>query len=92
MLPIEVRRRHHLDEPGAQVEVVEREDGVIELRPQLSVPVGQAWFWENEWQAGERRVDDHVAAGRVAVSESIDDFIADLDAVRSRGQNDTPSG
>jgi AbrB family looped-hinge helix DNA binding protein len=43
-LPAEVRRRLHLDEPGAQVEVIEREDGVLELRPALPVPAEQAWF------------------------------------------------
>lgn len=37
-LPPELRRRHGLDEPGTQVEVVEREDGVIELHPFVAVP------------------------------------------------------
>ena len=32
-LPAELRRKYRLDEPGAQLEVVERSDGVIELRP-----------------------------------------------------------
>jgi hypothetical protein len=35
-LPADLRKRHHLDEPGAQVRVVEREDGVIELHPQAA--------------------------------------------------------
>jgi hypothetical protein len=83
VLPAEVRRRHHLDRPGAQVEVVERDDGVIELHPQVSIPADQAWFWEAQWQAGERRVDAHVASGRVTVSNDIDDFAGDLDAVRA---------
>lgn len=38
-LPADLRRRLHLDEPGAQVEITEREDGVIELRAALPVPV-----------------------------------------------------
>ena len=37
-LPADVRKRHGLDEAGAQVEVVERDDGVIELHPQRAVP------------------------------------------------------
>lgn len=37
-LPPDLRKRHGLDEPGAQVEVVERDDGVIELRPFVAVP------------------------------------------------------
>ncbi len=32
-LPADLRRRHNLDQPGAQVRVVEREDGVVELHP-----------------------------------------------------------
>ena len=43
-LPAEVRRRLHLDQPGAQVEITEREDGVLELRPSLPIPADQHWF------------------------------------------------
>lgn len=80
VLPVELRRRHHLDDPGAQLEVVERDDGVIELRPRLPIPAEQAWFWEE----GERRVDEHIGAGGVTVSNGVDDFLFDLDAVRGR--------
>ncbi len=84
VLPAEIRRRHHLNRPGAQVEIVERDDGVIELRPRLPIPADQAWFWEERWQEGERRVDEHIRAGEVTVSDDVDEFVADLDAVRSR--------
>jgi len=36
-LPPDLRRRHGLDERGAQVQVVERDDGVIELHPFMAV-------------------------------------------------------
>lgn len=78
-LPADVRRRLHLDEPGAQLEMTERADGVIELRPALPVPADQRWFWTERWQEREREVDDQVAAGHVAVHESTDDFLAHLD-------------
>ncbi|MGH3184682.1 MAG: AbrB/MazE/SpoVT family DNA-binding domain-containing protein, partial [Streptosporangiaceae bacterium] len=52
-LPAEVRHRHHLDQPGAQVEIVERDDGVIELHPLLPHRADQAWFWTKRWQAME---------------------------------------
>jgi bifunctional DNA-binding transcriptional regulator/antitoxin component of YhaV-PrlF toxin-antitoxin module len=84
VLPADVRRRHQLDRPGAQVEVVEREDGVIELRPQVSVPADQAWFWTPEWQRGERRVDEHIAGGEVEISKDSDQFLRDIDAARPR--------
>jgi len=78
-LPAEVRKRHHLDEPGAQVEVAEREDGVIELRAHVPVPADQRWFWTERWQRMEREADADVAAGRVERFDSVDEFLADLD-------------
>jgi AbrB family looped-hinge helix DNA binding protein len=80
-LPAGLRKRLHLDRPGAQVEITEREDGVLELRPTLAVPANEAWFWEERWQAGERQVDAHVAAGEVTRHEDAEDFLAALDAL-----------
>lgn len=78
-LPIELRRRLGLDAEGAQMEVTERDDGVIELRPTVPVPADQAWFWTDRWQRREREVDAHVEAGAVTSYESTDDFLASLD-------------
>ena len=43
-LPTELRRRLHLDEPGAQLEVTERPDGVVEqlenLKADLRLTMG----------------------------------------------------
>ncbi len=80
-LPSDVRRRHRLDQPGAQVELFERPDGVIELRPHVPVPADQQWFWTDRWQSGEREVDEHVARGETARHESADDFLAHLDSL-----------
>lgn len=83
-LPADLRRRYRLDEPGSQVELSEREDGVIELRPHIAVPASQQWFWTRDWQAGEVAVDEHVARGETDVHESAEDFLAHLDALESR--------
>lgn len=80
-LPPGLRKRYRLEEPGAQVEITEREDGVLELRPHQAIPAAEAWFWEERWQAGERAVDAHVAAGEVTRHETADDFVAHLDAL-----------
>ena len=80
-LPAAVRRRYNLDEPGTQVEVVEREDGVLELHPHAAVPAEQAWFWTDGWQEGEREASADIEAGRVERFESEDGLI---DALRSR--------
>jgi AbrB family looped-hinge helix DNA binding protein len=84
-LPAEVRRRLHLDEPGAQVEITERDDGVLELRPSLPVPADQHWFWAGRWQQREREVDDHVAAGRVTVHEDGEAFLEHLNRLTPAG-------
>jgi len=78
--PKGVRERHHLDRPGAQVEVIEREDGVIELRPHVPVPAEQAWFWTDRWQQMEREADADIAAGRVRTHDSVEDFLVELDS------------
>jgi antitoxin MazE len=80
-LPAELRRRHHLDEPGAQVSIVETEDGRIELIPLALVPASQAWFWTERWQKMEREVDDAVTAGEIEVFDDAESFLANLDAL-----------
>ena len=62
------------------LEVVRREDGVIELRPQATVDASQRWFWSERWQRMEREADEDVAAGRFKVFDSADDFLAHLDS------------
>ncbi len=77
-LPTELRRRLHLDEPGAQVEIFEREDGVLELRAALPTAAEQAWFWTERWQAREREVDGYINQGEVTIHSTADDFLAHL--------------
>ncbi len=84
-LPADVRRRYRLDEPGAQVEVIGRPDGVIELHPVLPHRTDQAWFWTERWQGMEHEVEDDVAAGRTRVSDDIEAMFSDIDATPSRG-------
>lgn len=68
-----------MDEPGAQVEVVERDDGVIELHPLLPHRAEQAWFWTERWQAMEQEAEDDIAAGRTETFETADELLADLE-------------
>jgi bifunctional DNA-binding transcriptional regulator/antitoxin component of YhaV-PrlF toxin-antitoxin module len=80
-LPAELRRKYRLDEPGAQLEVTEREDGVIELRPTLPVPVDEMWFWSEGHQAAEREAEDDLAAGRFRTFDDPEGFLADLESL-----------
>jgi hypothetical protein len=41
-------------------------------------PSEQAWFWTEEWQAGEMASQHDIDAGRVYHFENVDDAIADL--------------
>jgi bifunctional DNA-binding transcriptional regulator/antitoxin component of YhaV-PrlF toxin-antitoxin module len=78
-LPAEFRRRHRLDQPGAQVSLVETDDGRIELIPLVAVPADQHWFWTERWQKMEREVDDAVDADEVEVFDDADAFLSNLD-------------
>lgn len=78
-IPADTRRRYGLDQPGVQVEVIEKE-GEIVLRPHVPVPADQAWFWTDKWQQMEREADEDIKAGRVKRSENVDDFLRELDS------------
>lgn len=75
-LPKEVREA--LAE-NALLEVVRRDDGVIELRPR-DVDPEQAWFWTDAWQQMEREADEDIAAGRMKTFDDADSFLAHLDS------------
>jgi antitoxin MazE len=76
-LPAVIRKQFHLDEPGAQVEIIER-DGEIVLRPMLPVAADQAWAWAESWQAGERVADAETDAGLGPVHNSGEEFLESL--------------
>ena len=69
-LPAEARAALHLGVVRSlDVEVLA--DGVVLLRGR---DPGQAWFWEADWQAGEREAEEDLAAGRSEVFDSEEEF------------------
>ncbi len=78
-IPTSIRRHFGLDQPGVQVEIIERE-GEIVLRPHIAIPADQAWFWSGRWQEMESEADNAIAAGHITVTESVDGLLADLDS------------
>ena len=63
----------------------------LTLSPEASVALAeflvealdaQAWFWTEEWQAGERAVDEYLAAGDTEEFSTMDEFLASLDTDR----------
>lgn len=79
--PRELRRKYLLDKAGAQVELTEREDGVIELRPTLPVPVDEMWFWAAESQQAEREAE--AEADKYRDFPNAEAFLADLAALHA---------
>ncbi len=63
-LPKEIRVKVHM-EAGDFVEVDLDGEGHIVLTPKKMVDAGQAYFWTEEWQKGERKADEDIKAGRV---------------------------
>ena len=78
-LPANVRSRLSLDRPGAQLEIIETDDGRFEIRGVLPVPADQAWFWSGTWQKMEREASSDLAAGRTRATESAAAFLDELD-------------
>ncbi len=79
-LPGNVREKLRLNEPGAQVEIEETEDGRFELRGVLPIPADQQWFWTERWQKMERMADADVVMGRTLTTPSVAEFLDELDA------------
>jgi len=75
-IPSEIRKATHLEE-GDPVEVEIVEGGIL-LRPCKVIDATQAWFWQSEWQAGEREAAADLAAGRSRVFESPEEFLSSL--------------
>lgn len=77
-LPPEVRAALGVAE-GDEILFEETAPGVYTLRGMRLVPADQAWFWTPEWQDGERRASEDIAAGRYETYDNMDDFFAALD-------------
>lgn len=78
-LPPALRRRYGLDEPGAQVEIID-DDGQIILRPKIAVDASQKWFWEPQWQAGEAEAEKELQQGEGKILSDGDELLEHLDS------------
>jgi AbrB family looped-hinge helix DNA binding protein len=77
-LPKEIREKTNM-QPGDFVEVALDKKGHIILTPKKLVDAGQAYFWTEEWQKGERKADDDMRAGRVKRFKSGGDAVKYLE-------------
>jgi AbrB family looped-hinge helix DNA binding protein len=77
-LPAAVREAARIHE-GAIVEVSVTGDGAVVLRPKVLVDAQDAWYWTEQWQAGEREVDEEIARNGPGPYLSEEKFLASLD-------------
>ncbi len=76
-LPREVREALHVRE-GDDVAFTITDEGTVVLTGLKSIPADQAWFWTEEWQAGEREASEQAARGEGAVYDRGEDFLRSL--------------
>ncbi|PZS38519.1 MAG: AbrB family transcriptional regulator [Pseudonocardiales bacterium] len=76
-LPAEIREALHVSE-GDEVEFTITDAGEVLLRGMTSVPADQRWFWEAEWQAGEREASEQIKAGDVEIFADAEAMFASL--------------
>jgi len=63
---------------GEELRYEMTDDGALILRPVITVPKDQAWFWTDKWQAEEREVDEEIKTGQISSPQNAEDFINDL--------------
>ena len=57
----------------AKIFIPSRTNGTIVL-----TDPDQFWFWTDEWQVGERRVDEYIDAGNVEEFDTMEGFLLSL--------------
>ena len=80
-LPREVTEALHIRE-GDEVEFEIGEDGQVALRGMTVVPSDQAWFWDRQWQQGEREASEQIAAGHTEEFEDAESMFDALEEER----------
>lgn len=75
-LPADVRATVHAE--AGDVFIAEVSDDAIILRPKKLIDASQAYFWTEEWQAGEREASAEIAKGQTKRFRSADALIRDL--------------
>lgn len=78
VIPQEIRKKVGL-KPGDLVEFEVEGDRII-IKPLITVPRSQAWFWTEKWQRLERKAEEDMKKGRTEAFENLDDLFEDLDS------------
>ena len=77
-IPKEIVDQFNLEE-GNKLEFIPEKDG-IKIRPVVTIPKSQLFFWTERWQKGEKEADEDIKAGRVSGPyQDIDKLEEDLE-------------
>lgn len=77
-LPAAIRRAADI-EKGDFLEL-SVEEGEIRVLPKKLIDKDQAYFWSQEWQAGEREAEEDIDEGRVKEFDSVDELLEELNS------------
>ena len=77
LLPDDVRKAANLQE-GDLMEAEVSDSGEVILRPLATVDRSQAWFWTQEWQAGEREATVQLRRGEGEIFKTDGEFLDSL--------------
>jgi len=77
-IPKEIVDQFNLEE-GDKLEFIPEKDG-IKIRPVVTIPKSQLFFWTERWQEGEKEADEDIKAGRISGPyQDIDKLVEDLE-------------
>ncbi len=76
-LPASVRRELGIEQ-GDLIEISVEDEKAV-LMPKKLIDKSQAYFWNENWQAGEKEADEDIRAGRVRTFSSVEELLKDLD-------------
>jgi len=87
VIPTSLRKKLHLE--FGSLLTIEVEDGKITLIPVKAIPTSQLWFWSEQWQKEERRVDSELKKKGISKkSYSADDLIKEMAIEKTKVQKD----
>ena len=76
-LPREIVKKLHISKNDLMdIHIV---DGGVYLKPQVSIPKDQAYFFTPEWQEGEKEADEDIKAGRIIETKNLKELFDLLD-------------
>lgn len=76
-LPASIVKQLHL-KIGDQFEIELDGDRIV-LKPVITIPRDQAYFWTKEWQEKEKIADEELKQGNLKGFDTVNELIADLE-------------